>query len=276
MRFLKIQIMKLENSIYQEPNTMDVVCGNCGTYDHGIFCSNCGCHLKNRRISLPNLISSLVDYFSNFEERYIKTFASINTSPIGFIDQYLKGFTGKYYIPFKYFLLNLGVYFFVYSFFKINLIAENSFDMEAELLLQKRSDVIFDGLINNYGSFFSLMIIPLYVYATKLFFYKSAYNLAERATAITFLLGHLMIFQAVLHLIAAMCHPFYFIQKVIVLAAEFCIFFMLSLKLFRAPLFHAIWKSILIFCFVFMGMKYILAFTQVLLQLYFGEQLINL
>jgi hypothetical protein len=261
----------LETSINQKSLSNEVECINCGHLDIGIYCSNCGSRLSYRRISLTNLFSSLIDYFSNFEERYIKTFVSITKCPIGFIEQYLSGLSERYYIPFKYFLLNLGIHFIVYSNFKINLIAQNAFDVEAEQMIRLKSDQYFDALINNYGSFFSLMIIPIYVYMTKIFFNRSAYNLAERATAITFLLGHLMVFQIALHLITAFYHPFYQIQKVLVIGAEFYIFFILSLRFFKAPMIHAIWKSAVIACFVFIAMQSMLALTQEILLVYFGE-----
>ncbi len=261
----------MEKTLSQANLTQESECITCGYTDKGIYCSNCGCRLNKSRISVVNLLSSVIDYFSNFEEKYFKTFVPLFTSPVVFINQYLNGATEKYYIPFKYFLLNLGIHFFVYSYFKINLINENVIDIEANQLLQLKSEAVFDSLINDYASLFSMMIIPLYVLATKLLFAKSIYNLAERATAITFLLGQLMIFQAALHLISALHHPFLAVQKYLVMGAELYIFFILSFKFFKASLTHAIWKTIVITFFVFQSMQYILEFTEAILHLYYGE-----
>ena len=95
--------------------------------------------------------------------------------------------------------------------------------------------------------------------------------MAERATAITFLFGHLMILQAVLNLISAVFNPFYELQKYLVMGGEIAIIFMLSLRFFKASIMDSIWKSIIIAVFVFMSMQYILVGTQTILQLYYGE-----
>ncbi|MBK9736966.1 MAG: hypothetical protein IPO92_19255 [Saprospiraceae bacterium] len=133
-------------------------------------------------------------------------------------------------------------------------------------LLQSKSEAVFDAIINNYGSFFSLMIIPLYVLATSVLFRKSTHNMAERATVITFLFGHLMIFQAILNLISAVFHPFYE-SKYLVMGGEIAIIFMLSLRFFKASIIDSIWKSIIIAAFVFMSMQYILVGTQTFLPI---------
>lgn len=95
--------------------------------------------------------------------------------------------------------------------------------------------------------------------------------MAERATVITFLFGHLMIFQAILNLISAVFHPFYELQKYLVMGGEIAIIFMLSLRFFKASIIDSIWKSIIIAAFIFMSMQYILMGTQMILQVYYGE-----
>lgn len=249
----------------------EVECNNCGYVDRGVFCSNCGGHLKKQRISIAHLVTSIVDFFSNFEDKYVHTFISLTVRPIEFISYYLNGIRDKYYIPFKYFFLNLSINFFIYTYFNVSMINENDLDAEVDHLLKLKSEIVFDSVINNYGSFFSLMIIPLYVLATKVLFRNNNHNLAERATAITFLLGQLMIFQAFLNMMSVVFHPFYEVQKYLVMGTEILIIFMLSLRFFKTSIMDAIWKSIAISGFVFISMKYILVFTQELLHLYYGE-----
>ena len=87
---------------------------------------------------------------------------------------------------------------------------------------------------------------------------RQTHNMAERATAITFLFGHLMIFQAALNLMSAVFNPFYEFQKYFVVGAEIAIIFLLSLRFFKASMIESIWKSILITVFLFMSMQYIL------------------
>ncbi len=249
----------------------EIECNNCGYVDSGAYCSNCAGPLKKQRISVALLVSSIVDFFYNFEEKYVHTFISLSVRPIAFISQYLNGVRHKFYIPFKYFFLNLSINFFIYTYFNVSSINVNDLDAEVDQLLMTKSDAVFDSIINNYGSFFSLMIIPLYVMATKILFRNNAHNIAERATAITFLLGQLMIFQAFLNMITVVFHPFYEVQKYLVMGSEISIIFILSFRFFKASIIDAIWKSMAISIFVFMSMQYILVFTQELLQLYYGE-----
>lgn len=239
--------------------------------DRGAYCSNCGGHLQKQRISITSLISSIVDFFSNFEDKYLHTFISLFVRPIEFINLYLNGIRDKYYIPFKYFFLNLSINFFIYSYFNISVINDDIVDAEIDQLILLKSEAAFDAIINNYGSLFSLMIIPLYVIATSVLFRKNHHNAAERATAITFLLGQLMIFQAFLNLVTVVFQPFYDVQKYIVIGAEIYIIFLLSFRFFKATIIEAIWKSLVISLFVLLGMKYILLITQTILQLYYGE-----
>jgi Protein of unknown function (DUF3667) len=260
----------LENSIQHKGLNLEVECVNCGHIDNGVYCSNCGKQLCNHRLSLTLLVSGMIDHFSKME-KYLKTFTALTLNPSGFIEAYMKGINERYYLPFKYFFLNFGFHFFVYTSFKISSFEINAFDFQAEQLLQSKSEVVFETLINNYGSFFSLLIIPLYVFITKIVFKRSSYNLAERTTAITFLLGQYMIFQAGLHLISAYYHPFYGIQKCLLLIGEYYMFFLLSYRFFKAPLIEAIWKSLVIGFFVLLSIKGVLALTQYTLQLYFGD-----
>ena len=249
----------------------EIKCSGCGFTDHGLYCSNCGGHLKRQRISISSLISSIVDFFSNFEDKYVHTLVSLLIRPIEFINHYLNGVRDKYYIPFKYFFLNLSINFFVYNYFNISSINETTLDAEVDQLMMLKSEAVFDSIINNYGSFFSLMIIPLYVLATTILFRSNNHNTAERATAITFLLGQLMIFQAFLNLVSVVFNPFYEIQKYLVMGAEIYIIFLLSFRFFKASIVDAIWKSLATSVFVLLSMKYILVFTQEILQLYYGE-----
>jgi hypothetical protein len=260
-----------ENTLFKNNSFSETECKNCGFTDKGVYCSHCGSSLMKHRISITTLISSIIDFFSNFEDKYFNTFKVLLIRPVQFINTYLAGERDSYYIPFKYFFLNLSINFFVYTYFNMAAINENEFDLAADQMLQLKSDIAFDSLINNYGSFFSLLIIPLYVFISKILFRKDSHNLAERATAVTFLLGQLMLFHALLNLISAVFNPFYAIQKYIIFGAEVFIIFLLSYRFFKASLMEALWKSVAITIFVFMSMKYTLIFTREILRIYYGD-----
>ncbi len=260
-----------EKTISDTSFSNTLTCNNCGHIDEGVFCSSCGSHLKKKRISVAGLIASIVDFFCNFEDKYIGTFIALLLRPVDFISGYIQGVRDQYYIPFKYFFLNLSINFFIYTYFNLSEITENELDIEVDQLLQLKSEIAFDYLINNYGNLFSLMIIPIYVIFARLIFPKSPYNFAEIATAITFMLGQLMVLEVFVNIGSAIYNPFYFMQKYIIMLAELGIIFTLSYKFFKAGLVHAIWKSALIACGIFLSMEYILILTQNILHLIYGE-----
>ena len=86
---LKILKFVPDKTLSKTYSSTDVECNNCGYIDQGVYCSNCGGHLKKQRISMSHLLSSIVDFFSNFEDKYVHTFVSLTTRPINFISHYL-------------------------------------------------------------------------------------------------------------------------------------------------------------------------------------------
>ncbi|MBK8700736.1 MAG: DUF3667 domain-containing protein [Saprospiraceae bacterium] len=241
-------------------------CRSCGFNDDGQFCSNCGGQLHRQRISVSALLESIVDFFSNFETKYVSTFKALLINPVDFLDRYIKGARDSYYIPFKYFFLNLSINFFVYTRFNLATITEEPMEVEVDQLLQLKSDVMFDQIINNYGSFFALLIIPMYVFFARLLFPLVKYNIAEVATAITFLLGQLMLLEVILNLVTVAIPDFYATSKCVVMCAELAIFFVLSYKFFKDKLFHAVWKSLLILIGIYFSMQFVLVVTQNILH----------
>jgi len=257
----------IENTMESKSKIEIVKCLVCGTEDYGQFCSSCGNPLKRKRISIASLLGSLLDFFYNLETKYVHTFWSLVTRPANFIEKYIHGERESYYIPFKYFLLNLSINLFIYNQFNIEKITEEDADLFDEPLFQLRSEEVFEKLINNFGSFFSLLIIPVFVVCARLLFTRVKYNLAEIATSITFMLGQLMLVEILLNLGCAIFPSFYESSRLFIMIAEVGMIFILAHKLFLEKWYHAAWKSAFIFIALFFSLKLVLIATQEVLTL---------
>lgn len=259
----------LANNYTQHGETLE--CPSCGHQDTGSFCSACGSPLQRKRISLKSLLSSILDFFSDIETSYVQTFKGLLFRPADFIARYINGERDEYYIPFKYFFLNLSVNFFVYTKFDIANLTENTIDVEVEQLIQLKSDIIFEQLIDDYGSFFSLLIIPVYVICNRLLFTKSKYNLAELATAITFMMGQLMLLEVAINLVTVLFPGFYHFSRFLVMIAELGILFILGFKLMNDKWYHALWKSALTLAAIYLAMRMVLMGTQEILSFIYDK-----
>ena len=246
-------------------------CSNCGHFDQGEFCSHCGLPLEKKRITLAELIESILDFFSDFERKYVLTVKQLMFRPIEFINEYIAGKRDAYYIPFKYFFLNLGLNFFVYHGFNLNKDSEalDDEDILIDGIVSFKSEQMFDMIIDDYGQFISLLSIPIYILITLILFPKSKHNVAERVTAICFIFGQLMLYQLFFHIISAVFPWFQDVARPIVLLLEIIIVFLMSHKFFNQKLFDAIWKSVVIFMTLMFCMQFLLIlFQQVLEMIY--------
>lgn len=253
----------LANNVAQHGDAVE--CPSCGHHDTGSFCSSCGSPLQHKRISLKSLIGSIIDFFYDIETNYVYTFKGLLFRPANFIARYIRGERNESYIPFKYFFLNLSINFFVYTKFGIANLTDSALDVEVDQLVQLKSDIVFEQLIDDYGSFFSLIIIPVYVLCSRILFPKSKYNLAEMATAITFMMGQLMLLEIAINLISVVFPDFYSFSRVLVMMAEFGILFILAHKLMKDKWYHAMWKSVLTLAVIFLVMRSVLMGTQEIL-----------
>lgn len=256
-----------QSSTDSATNTEEVKCSNCGHVDAGTFCSICGNSLLKKRLTISTLLSSILDFFYNIEGKYVSTFTALLLRPISFITDYLEGKRDSYYIPFKYFFLNLGLFLFVGSYLNVGRINDVDPEDELESMVFAKSTEMYDHIISNFGGFFSLLIIPFFVFSSNILFPKTPYNTAEKATSITYLFGQLMVYRVNLHVITAVIPGFYSFNCIIVQALEFGIIFLLCYKLFKETIIHSIWKSLVIYALVFLSLQYVLILLHDILQM---------
>jgi hypothetical protein len=103
------------------------------------------------------------------------------------------------------------------------------------------------------------------VACNRILFPASKYNLAELATAITFMMGQLMLLEVAINLISAVFPSFYHFSRILVMIAELGILFVLGYKLMKDKWYHALWKSGLTLAVIFLVMRMVLMGTQEIL-----------
>jgi hypothetical protein len=252
----------LENTIHPSCFESELKCISCGYYDKGLYCSNCGAQFHKPRITLSNLMIKFVSALANIESKFVNTFKSLLVNPIGFLKGYLLGERDNYCVPFRYLLINLSICFFISRYF-----IDPADTIQSSELAISNVDKLFDQIIHDYGKFYFLLIIPIFTLSSKLLNPKTNFNMAEIATAITFLLGQMMCMEIVLNLISAGISSFYPIQKVIIFIAESAIVFLLNRHFFNNTIVSSIWKSVAIMLAIYMGMKYALILTHELINI---------
>ncbi|MBL0238392.1 MAG: DUF3667 domain-containing protein [Saprospiraceae bacterium] len=246
-------------------------CPHCGYEDSGKYCSKCGYKLEKKRLTVSNLFAATVDFFYNLEiKKFIFTCKSLTFRPIPFIKGFINGERRNCYPPIKFMLLNAGINLFVYNMFKIDKIDLDQEDSALELMDSlPQSDIMFNNIVDNYGQFLTIFMIPLFVLASMVVHKKSSYNAPERATAIMYLFGQFVLVQIFLNLIGGIFNPFLIFRSYISAGLGIFIVVLLNLKFFKENLVNTIWKSIAIILFVFGGMVGLLYVINIILQYYF-------
>ncbi|MFZ1702709.1 MAG: hypothetical protein WAT79_00105 [Saprospiraceae bacterium] len=249
-----------------QPIQQTTECPNCGFLDHGEYCSDCGGLLKPYKISLSTLFTTIIEW----EDRVSNTTKELFLRPIPFIKAYIGGSRSRTAVPLKYLIFCFGVYVFVYQFFAIDSLYVNDIELQASQMLQLENEMVLENFLGSYGKFFNLLFIPFYAVLAKLFYQKSAYNMVEKATAMTFLLGFLMVLETGLSLATALMNPLFFIKNFLILLAEWYIFFILSFQLYKDKWYHAAWKSLTLLFLSLTCMEGVIMLVDQVLQLYYN------
>ena len=244
----------------------EVACQNCGYVDSGVYCSECGKVLKKNRISIRVILMSVINAISGVESKYSETTKAMLKNPIAFIKDYIYGNRDKYCLPFKFYLFNVGINLFIYTYFDLG--SFNAQSLADDDALKFQSEVMFDQIMSNYGNLFLLFIIPLFVMICSILFPKSQYNSAEKATAITYMLGFLLLFEILINLVSVAYNPFLILGRQLVRILEVGIIFLLSYKFFNQSIFKAIWKTTIIILTIIFSMKILLmGFMEILIMI---------
>lgn len=152
-------------------------CLNCGAGGTGRYCPDCGQRQVRGRHTIRTMTAGFVGRFMNVEEGLLHTISSLTTKPGAVQNDYLAGRTDSYTHPAGYLLISFA-----------------AFAIMAEL---------FGGYNGGGGEsrIFTLLLVPFVAGAARLLFWRGGLNYAEHLIIVMYLVGHLALCLAVLHLI---------------------------------------------------------------------------
>lgn len=144
------------------------VCKTCGIPGSGNYCSRCGQPLKTKRISLHSLFHDVFHLFTHLDKGFGYTLKKLIISPGSMQRAYVEGERSRHQKPFSMFFICATVAALArYWIFK------------ALLKYYHTGNVSEANFFHEYMVLLHIAMLPLYVFITYLFFYKSKYNYAE-------------------------------------------------------------------------------------------------
>lgn len=171
-----------------------------------LFCHNCGQRTKVGRLTIKEILSDFFSSVFNLDAPFPRTLFKLFTQPQYIIKEYLFGKRKTYYAPVKYMVLCLFLNLLIGELIGFDPI-ENQKAMDPRTVDQQSMIGYKAGaFLSQYLNFF-LFLQPFAVaIVSKLFFWKSDYNFAER-TALGFYVAGQFIVISLLPIFLSKVNP---------------------------------------------------------------------
>lgn len=158
------------------------ICKSCGLTASGNYCPNCGQSLNLKRISIPALLKDLLYFFTHMEKGFGYTLKQLIIAPGHMQLSYVTGKRSIFQKPFSMFLIcatitAIGRYWIL-----------NAFINYYHIDIRSEANFFHEYMVVTY-----LILIPVYVLITYLFFYRSGYNFAEIGVLTLYLISILFL-----------------------------------------------------------------------------------
>jgi hypothetical protein len=164
-------------------------CANCGYAlgRHDSFCVNCGQKADTHRLDMHHIWHDLVHAFTHADKGLLLLIRELALRPGLVAREYVAGKRKKYFNPFTFLLLMVGVATFVTATFNL---------MAMQPGMEKNPGV---QLVTRYYNFIVLLGVPLMALFSWLLYRKDRFNFAENLVFTAFTTGfsimfHLLIF----------------------------------------------------------------------------------
>lgn len=165
-----------------EPTHEHTECKTCAALLSGVYCSQCGQRVINRRITLRALFSEFISLITNTDRGLLHTFWMLLKNPGQVARDYIGGSTVNYASPLRYTLVGTAVITLVF-------IGMGVYDRQMEemdgMMRQGQSQEAqmaarqINSLMKQYYQLISILFIPVFAWITRLLFRKSQMNYAE-------------------------------------------------------------------------------------------------
>lgn len=151
----------------EESNAIQT-CKSCGQSGPGQYCSNCGQVYQPKRITVPGLMHDVFHFFTHLDKGFGYTLKQLITAPGQMQREYIEGKRNRHQKPFSMFFICITLAALIrYWVYTVLLKYYNTGDA---------SEISF---INEYMVILQIILLPIHILITYLFFYKSKYNYAE-------------------------------------------------------------------------------------------------
>ena len=181
-------------------------CKNCyaSLQNEDEFCSKCGAKVVKQRLTLKIIFSDFFATFISWDNTLFKTFIQLFKNPEKVINTYINGTRKRLIRPFLYLLIVLSIYG-IYLFLIQDLMLEaitNKFSTSNDELkldddfIQKMKG--YSVIFSKYFNIFTMLLIPLYAFLSKVIFRKHKYNFVEHIVIQTYIQAQVLITGVIL------------------------------------------------------------------------------
>ncbi|GAB3314808.1 hypothetical protein GCM10027299_03420 [Larkinella ripae] len=191
-------------------------CPNCsaGLEKPFHYCPNCGQSAHLHRFNLPHIFHEIFHAFTHADKGVLYLVKSLTLKPGVVAREYiLEGKRKKYFNPFTFLLLVLGLAVFVNSYFKPYFRGDNAKPSAsahaqpgsaspADAIQQRKENIA--TLLNKRANLIAFAAIPIFTLIFWLFFFRSGINYAEHLVANVFFAGYFQLVAVVVTVILSL------------------------------------------------------------------------
>lgn len=177
-----------------------MVCKNCVQEINGNFCQDCGQKSNVKRISREYIFQEIPDSILQINHGFLFTIKQLTLEPGKTIAEFLEGKRQAYYKPFAFFLITSTIYLLLAYLRNTNTFIDD-FLLGFKTGVNENSDsslMTVVNLISENQTYFILILLPLYSFASYLAFKKSVYNYYEHLVINLYITGYQMIIYTLL------------------------------------------------------------------------------
>ncbi len=225
------------------------------------FCASCGQRTKLGRLTFKEIISEFLSSVFNIDAPFPKTLTKMFFHPHRIIKEFINGKRKSYYAPVKYMVLCLFLNILIGELAGFDPL-ENQRSIDTGAMDERSIQGYKAGEFLNRNLNFFLFILPFSIsFFTKIFFWRSGFNFAER-TAMGFYLSGQFIVISLIPMMLSMLSPmlFYLMFPLCIFYFTYAFFKVFEMKMKFGRLILSFFSAFFSFFFyIFIG--YSIAYT---------------
>lgn len=175
-------------------------CKNCNRKIQENFCSFCGQKTKVGKINFVNFLNEVSESVFQIDKGFFYTLKELFVRPGHSIREYLEGKRKNHFKPIAYAITISTVYFLITQFGGGETILDNAVKGYENAMndneLQSNKLLVFKWFAKNYA-YTTLLLIPLYSFASYLAFRRFGYNYLEHLILNAYIVGQQAIFYSI-------------------------------------------------------------------------------